>query len=423
MAGGINKLTANQCKAAAKASTACKLYDGHGMFLHIRGHTATWRIKYRLTDSKGKRIERVYTIGNYPGVSLADAREELPKIKKLLSKGIDPVAARRVSHAEAAQSSEVTFEKLAKQWLKKSKPDWSEIHYKKSKRALERDIYPALGDLPITHITTRMVAAEIEKIDDRAPETARRIQQHVRSVFQMAQVKGLRTDNPVIIIKGKAGKKYKQPAITDLPGLGKALRDAEAAAISPVVRMASWLLAHTVVRPGELIGAKWSEFHLDAKLPVWVVPRSRMKVKSNEYDHTVPLPRSVVARLKEWQRITGGSGFVFKSDRSKTGHISVEALEKCYRETLKLRNKHVPHGWRAAFSTNANDAINNAGERQFEADVVEACLDHVSNNKVRAAYDRGKRWNARCELMKWWAGQLQQAVKNGADVVPLRARV
>jgi hypothetical protein len=98
--------------------------------------------------------------------------------------------------------------------------------------------------------------------------------------------------------------------------------------------------------------------------------------------------------------------------RKRDAHISREALEKAYRETLGLRNKHTPHGWRAAFSTLARD-------HGFLKEIVDLTLDHIHDTEVARAYDRGERLQKRIELALWWDAQLAQA-ERGADVIPIK---
>jgi len=95
-------------------------------------------------------------------------------------------------------------------------------------------------------------------------------------------------------------------------------------------------------------------------------------------------------------------------------HITRESIEKCYRVTLGLADKHSPHGWRSAFATLACD---NGAER----DAVELILDHIHDSDVVRAYDRGKRLAQRVQLMNWWNEQLTKA-QCGAEVVPLTPR-
>jgi integrase len=84
--------------------------------------------------------------------------------------------------------------------------------------------------------------------------------------------------------------------------------------------------------------------------------------------------------------------------------ISREAIEKVYRTTLGLKNRHSPHGWRAAFSTLAK-------EKGYTRDAVELALDHVHDSEVVRAYDRGARLAELIKLMKWWGAELIKAEK------------
>ena len=115
MVGGISgKLTDKGIKSfIARSTPGSKLADGRGLYLFITpAKTASWRIKYRI---EGK--EKSYTVGTYPQNSLAHARFELNEVKKYLSKGQDPVIARRINKAQAAAHSENTFKAIAEEWF------------------------------------------------------------------------------------------------------------------------------------------------------------------------------------------------------------------------------------------------------------------------------------------------------------------
>lgn len=402
-----------------------KLAHDGGLYLHLMPTgAAVWRLKYRVKVD-GKLREKLYTIGPWPDVDIEAAEDEARVARGGMKDGRDPVLARRLAKAERFASEHRTFGDLAAEWLEVRRPGWSTRHYDKSKRAIERDILPTLGRLPVADITPRMVSGALEPVERRAGETSRRIRQHVALIFDMALAKGLRNTNPVIRAPGRSRatgrQQSRQPALTALPDLGGVLRAAEAANISLVVREASWLLAHTVVRPGELLPATWEEFELDGDDPRWTIPRSRMKRQGTVKDHAIPLAPEVVARLRRW-RAMFGDDLVFPSfTRRREGRpITVEALEKAYRVTLGLRGRHVPHGWRASFSSLSHDAIDAKGQRRWPEDVVEMALDHVHGGKVRLAYDRGERWDKRRELMEWWARELSVAT-DGAEVIRLGA--
>ncbi len=412
MSGGIGaKLTDKAIKAfATKAQPGKKLADGGGLHLFMTpaGGT-TWRIKYRI-DGK----EKIYSIGPYPEISLAAARVELTEVKALLRENKDPVTQRRINRAETSASSDNTFEAVACEWLSMKNKEWSAGHYTKSSRALERDIYPTLGKLPIANITPAIVAKAVEDINKRdVLETATRILQHLNGVFRYAQAKGLCRDNPALAAREILPRKKdngRMPALLDWPSLGKILRSADMARISPSVRMAQRLCAFTAMRIGNVVNAEWREFHLDDEQPVWIIPRKKMKVTTRELDHRVPLSPEITSELRRWREMFGGKGYVFPSPQGGK-HIGCESIEKVYRVTLKLSGKHSPHGWRSAFSTLARD-------NGFARDVVELALDHAHDNEVARAYDRGERFNERVKLFQWWGKELA-AAQHGALIIPL----
>lgn len=408
MAGGIGaKLTDKAIKAfAAKAERGKKLADGGGLYLFVTpAGGVTWRIKYRLG---GK--EKVYSVGPYPTVSLSGARVELGEVKSLLLEGKDPVSARRVNRAVAAVDTDNTFKAVAADWLNMKKREWSARHFVNSARALERDIYPAIGKLPVSEISPAMVAQAIEKITKRdVLETATRILQHVNGVFRYAQAKGLCRDNPagpareIVPRKKDSGR---LPAFTDWAPLGDVLRRAELARLSRPVRMAHRLCAFSAGRIGNIVNAEWREFDLDVAQPVWTIPRSKMKVATRDLDHRVPLCAEIADELRHWRKLSNGKGFLFPSPTGGR-HIGRESIEKAYRVTLSLEGRHSPHGWRSAFSTLARD-------NGFARDVVELALDHVHDNDVARAYDRGERFSQRIELFSWWGQQLAAAQSDAA---------
>jgi len=411
MAGGIfGRLSDKAVKAfVAKAGPGKKLADGGGLYLFIPpAGSANWRVKYRI---EGK--EKIYSVGPYPLVSLAAARVALGEVKAQLLENKDAVAERRVNRAEAAAGSDNTFKAVAQEWLTMKQREWSAVHYTKSARAFERDIYPAFGNLPIARITPAIVAKAIEDIHKRdVLETATRILQHLNRVFRYAQAKGLCRDNPagpareILPRKKDTGR---MPALLELTALGDILRRAEMARLSPSVRMAHRLCAFTAARIGNVVNAEWREFHLDEQ-PVWIIPRAKMKVATRDIDHRVPLGPEIAAELRQWQSVFGRKGYVFPSPAGGN-YIGRESIEKVYRVTLGLEGKHSPHGWRSAFSTLARDNC-------FARDVVELALDHAHDNEVARAYDRGERFTQRVELFNWWGEQLA-AAQRGARVIPL----
>jgi integrase len=412
MGGGINKLTELAIKTFVKAAVpGSKLADGGGLHLFITpAGSATWRIKYRIT---GK--ERLFSVGPYPTITLGAARNELAAAKALLRQYKDPVAERRLQRAEGFAASEQTFGVVAAEWLAKKKAEWSATHYTKSARALERDVLPYLGKLPIASISTAMVSVVIERIHSRdVQETAKRILTQINGIFRYAVAKGWCRANPATesaAILPRKNEPTRFPALIAFRDLGDVLRRAQAANLSRSVYMAHRLIAFTAMRITNIVDAEWNEFDLECEQPLWVIPREKMKKKDKRFPaHRVPLAPVIAAELREWRKIAPKSAFVFPSPGDASKSIGREALEKAYRVTLCLADIHCPHGWRSSLTSQAND-------HRFDEMVVKTSTDRTHDTEVAMAYDRSERFDQRTELFLWWAKQLV-AAQAGAKIAP-----
>jgi len=353
---GYNRLSDRTVKsfvAKTRAGTAMKgkLSDGGGLYITMTpAGTPVWRIKYRF-DCK----ERVFAAGVYPDVSLEAAREQRAEVKAHLRSGRDPVQSRLVHRHAAALSSNSTFGGVTSSWLEKQKRSWSGIHYSKSERALERDVLPTLGELPIDQITSAMVADVIEKVAGRgADETAGRILQHINGIFRLARSRGLVHENVAADVREVLPKRKRRPgrpALITFDELRDVLRRADVAPISPSVRLANRLIAFSAQRIGNVVSATWDQFELQSTAPTWTIPREQMKVRDRDGDHRVPLGPTITAELLAWQKATKEKGVVFPSPSGKRPFVGREAIEKLYSEVLNLDGRHSPHSWRTAFST------------------------------------------------------------------------
>ena len=337
-------------------------------------------------------------------------------MKAHLSEGREPVKARQLSRATTATASGSTFGGAAESWLAQRQKEWSPLHYEKSKRALERDVLPLLGKLPIADVTPAMVARAIETIMKRgAAETASKTLWHCVCIFRLAQARGLVRENPALPVREVLPRRKlrgQRPALLDIKLLGDLLRRMETAPLTPAVRVAHRLVAFTAGRVGNVVDAEWREFELDSDMPSWTVPRKKMKTRVRKHDHKVLLGPTIAAELRIWHGVTGGHGNLFLSPN--TGKpITREALEKSLRVTLGMEGKHSVHGWRASFSTLARDA-------GYSRDVVELTLDHIHDTETARAYDRGERLAERLKLMRWWDRELSKA-QQGTGVTPIRA--
>jgi integrase len=167
-------------------------------------------------------------------------------------------------------------------------------------------------------------------------------------------------------------------------------------------------LALTVVRPGEIRGATWSEFEaLDGSAPLWRIPAARMKAKR---EHLVPLARQAVDVLLATRPLTGRGPLVFPNARHAHRPMSENAIGYLLNRA-GYHSRHVPHGWRATFSTVMNE--------RFRADrhVIDLMLAHAPQDKTESAYNRALHLDRRRELVQVWADLLLDgALDSGALV-------
>lgn len=410
--GLLNRLTARSAQAFInRAKPGQKTSDGGALYLmKTPAGSAAWRINFR-HDGR----YRTYAVGLYPSISLAEARRERDRIKQLLSRGIDPVQAKRqekaenISAARATSDGAKTFEEFSREWLERRalKRLWSEIHRKQVRQSLERYLFPLFGSVPVAGVTQDMVSqAAMKVISARRYETAGKLLQNVSLIFKSARLRGHRPDNPAdgladeLIPSGQMPNQ--RPALVTLPELGDVLRRTDLAAIAPQVRLCLKLIAFTAVRIGNALEARWEDFDLEAKVPIWTIARAQMKAKRRPFDHRVILGPTIAADMRTWRALTEGEGYVFPAPAGAP-HLRHETLEKVYRRTLSLEGKHSVHGWRAAFSTLAKDS------GLFSKDAVNLALDHVHDSEVARAYDRGERLDERIRLANWWDAQLSKA--------------
>lgn len=384
-----------------------KLFDGGGLYLQLTAPPArrpVWRVKYRFAGA-----EKTISLGGFPDVGLSEARAQLAGARELLRAGRDPVHDRRLEKAAALASAGNTFAAVKEAWLEKKRPTWSGSHYDTTSETLQR-YSRTLDRFPVATITPAMVSAAVDYVVEQREsiDTAKKLYTSLRKIFRFAVARGLcappgpaETQSELIPRRQITGRR---PALLTWPELGRLLKAARLANLSRAVHMAHRLCAFTAARMGNVIAAEWPEFELDVDPPRWVIPRAKMKMRDRLHDHTVTLGPSIAAELTEWRALTGGRGYVFPAlpPADAGSHITHESIEKAYRVTLKLSGKHTPHGWRAAFATLAKDA-------GFDRDAVEMALDHVHDNEVVRAYDRGERRQTRIKLAKWWCERLVEA--------------
>ncbi|CAN7245707.1 tyrosine-type recombinase/integrase [Variovorax sp. LjRoot175] len=375
--------------------------DGAGLYLELTPAGGRyWRMKYRFAGKENR-----LAFGVYPEVSLKEARERRDFARQALDRGDDPGALRKAAKAKIMHEAANTFETVARDWLAHQAGRWEFVTLQRTQASLEADIFPVFGHRPMASITAREVMQAVKKIEERgAGEMAIRVLQRIKAAFRYAVTHGRIDTNPMLDLV--PGEILKPRRVTHRPALAE--RDLPEFLVKlaayrgdPHTLHALRLLMLTAVRPGEVRGARWEEFDLDANL--WRIPAERMKMRA---EHVVPLSRQAVEVVKAMQPLTGHRGLTFPSPYYPSKSLSENTLNSALAR-MGYKGEATAHGFRALFSTIANEA-------GWSPEVIERQLAHVERNQVRAAYNRSTYVQDRTKLMQWWADRLEAGSQNHA---------
>jgi integrase len=415
-------LTDLKCRKAKAEAKPVKLADSLGLYLYVTPTGfKSWRMKYRWANR-----EKTLTFGAYPEVSLTEARERRDAARKLLRDGADPGLVKRKQRAERLVAADASLKAVALRWHKAQAPHWSPRYAKQVLGRFEKDIFPAIGGLPIGEVTVPLLLGVLQRVEARGSiEIAHKLRQHLSAIFLNAIGAGLATSNPAEQL-GRALTPYvngARPAVRSVAE-AKALLAAiekESAApwkAAPATKLASRLLALTAARPGMVRLAAAPEFEgLDGPEPLWRVPAVKMKLTARRkrdlaLEFVIPLSPEA-AEVAKLAIATFGET-LFPGVRG-TGPISDSTLSKLYR-SAGYTGTHVPHGWRATFSTVMNElaAIEN---RVGDRDIVDLMLAHLPRG-VEAVYNRYAYLPRRRELACEWAQLLMEGAPPAASLLP-----
>jgi integrase len=415
-------LTDTRIRNAKPATKPYKLTDGAGLYVEVRP-TGARLLRYRYRVG-GK--ENVFALGEYAKApetetrkeaetrraggrfTLAEARAERDRCRGLVKQGIHPAHERKLETLKREHEGANTFEAVAREWIAQKAPHWTTRTKTQRERLFEREVFPAIGSLPIRQVTPAHVLGILKRLEREAPAFANLAQQAIGATFRLA-VSTLRVDHdPTPALRG---------AIRTPPTQHKTPLQAHEIAEfftrleaypSFTTRCALRLAWFTLVRTNEALGAKWSEFDLDKA--EWRIAPERMKMRN---PHVVPLSRQSIELLTRLHAVSGDGEYLFpnRSDRRKPAAITL--LNKAV-SSMGYAGKFSPHGIRTTGSTVLN-------ELGFRSDLIERTLAHVERNKTRASYNQAELLPERKLLMQSWADHLD-ALCSGGKVFPIRGK-
>ncbi|AZS98594.1 tyrosine-type recombinase/integrase [Salmonella enterica subsp. enterica] len=398
MARTTRSLTNTEVLRAKALEKDLTLHDGDGLFLIVKtSGKKLWRFRYQRPATKQRTM---MGLGAFPALSLADARGLRADYLALLANGIDPQIQAEVAEEQQQIALDSIFSTVAANWFKLKSKSVTPDYAKDIWRSLEKDVFPAIGEIPVQQIKARTLIEALEPIKARgALETVRRLVQRINEIMIYAVNTGLIDANPASGI----GMAFEKPKKQNMP----TLRPEELPKLMHSLVMSNlsvstccfieWQLL-TLVRPSEASGARWAEIDLDTKL--WTIPAERMKAKR---EHIVLLSPQALEILDVMKPISAHREHVFPSRNDPKQAMNSQTANAALKR-IGFGGKLVAHGLRSIAST----AMNEAG---FSPDIIEAALAHSDKNEVRRAYNRLTYLEQRKDLMSWWGLFVNKTIK------------
>lgn len=387
-----------------------EVMDGHGLFVRV-SHTGnkTWVFRYRFGDDlKPKRM----TLGTYPRMTLASAREVHARAMQDLEKGIDPGAVKQ--EEKKKRKAEPTFKDLLEEfWI----TELSKTPSGKARRKLvERDALPAWESRKVTSIKRRDAVILLDGVRDRAPITANRLQSVLVRMFNFASERGIIEFSPLAGMR-REKEKARARVLTDkeIKKLWSALDlENKLNDIYAPTKLALKMILLSGQRPGEVCGMALDEI-TDEK---WTIPESRTK---NGEVQEVPLTPMIQEIIDQARVYSGQSRYVFTSPRSPLYNFKKPEKAKPKEEDLPLsrlalsralqrncgdmgiENPFTPHDLRRTLRT-----------RLAELGVSDIVAERVLGHKLQgmlAIYNRHDYFVEKRQALERWEARLREILE------------
>ena len=408
MAQAKARLSAVEVKQAKPDPTGKTriLADGGGLRLVIHPNGSKY---WQFRTARGGK-ETTLQLGIFPQTDLATARQRADELRKQAQEGLNVVVERKLAQLRREADAAVTFQTVAEELLSiKKRNGISTTYYNKIEGALRANLYPSLGNLPISRVEPALLKSELKPIEARGSlDMLRFVLRIAGEVFDLAKADGRFVgDNPARALTKNVFQRHKKTkmkalAWEEMCGFLHRLDGFHGEfATACCIRLILWC----ATRPGEARMARWDEIDLDKAC--WTIPAERMKLRQ---EHRIPLPKQVVTMLKELKLVNGRYEYLFPSQAgSKAPIISDMAILQAIRRTAGHKQVDA-HGFRAVFRTHAGESL------KWPETVLEAALAHGKKNAVVGAYDRATHYAERKKLMQWYADELDRAKNGGASI-------
>ncbi|MDT3595724.1 tyrosine-type recombinase/integrase [Cronobacter malonaticus] len=376
-------LTVKQIDAAKPKDKPYRISDGNGLYVYIPASgKKVWQLRYQF---EGK--EKIHTVGKYPEIGPAEARNIAFEVKRDIAIGLNPAAKKKQQ-----EKAPDTFGSIYEEWYKHKRQVWSEGYAVELQRMFEAGILPYIGKMTMDDIEPMTLLKVLRRFEERgAMERANKARRRCGEVFRYAVVTGRAKYNPAPdladAMKGYRKKNFPFLPAEQIPAFNRALAGYSGSIVS---KIATQVLQYTAMRTKELRSMQWA--NVDFENRVITIDAEVMK---NRKQHLVPMSRQVYDLLRQLQPITSISDFVFAGRNDKKKSISENAVLLVIRQ-IGYEGLASGHGFRHQFSTILN-------EHGWPHDAIERQLAHVDRNNIRGIYNHAQYLEKRKEMMQWWA--------------------
>lgn len=394
----LNDLKIKRLKPTEKVF---RVADHSGLCLEVRPSGGKfWRFRYRFLTKAN-----MLTIGQYPEVSLAEARIKTLEFRKQLSNGVDPSSYQQEELLKAIQANAGTFSLVAAEFLESKSGQQSEDWFKRRKSYYKKDIFPVIGNKPIHEIDS----IDIKNVLDTTMERIRKsgkgtgevrgifVRQIIGEIMTYAIITKRISLDPTYALRGY----IKTPEVTH----ARPLTETEKRELFPKLNVYGGLVStrnaikaatYSWLRSIEIRRGRKEFINFDER--TWTIPAvtradilaGKRNMKKNRM-HIVPLSDQLIKVIKEQFELYPDSEYIFPGE---DGQMMGKTTLNTALDNLDI--DFTMHCLRATASTIAN-------ENGFNQDWVELQLAHVSDNKTRASYNHAQWLNDRRNMMQWWA--------------------
>lgn len=407
------KLTHQSIVGLSTPEKPTEYYDTQetGLILRLsKAGTKTFAYRYQIGDKK-----RRMTLGKFPAISLAEARQRVQKIKVQVNDGIDPQVEKKRKKRKRAEKKITLlyaineYKKRHLPGLKQSTQNDYENRIKHIVKGQGKGITKSRGlppDLELKDIKRHEILELLEGIAKSAPTQAQRVQAIISGVYSFSIDRGWIDINMARNINFKARKRRKKKKWQNIEFDNQQIRQLWKSFCEYNQTVGAWfkLLMILGQRAGETRKMKWK--HINWKKKEWYIPGENAK---NDHSHYVPLNDMALNVLKEMKKLSGKKAYVFSSPVKKDipiGHQQKAAERISERSEIEDFNIH----------SLRTTVLTRMAALGVPPQVLSKYFNHKTSavgSKITAIYNKYDYSGEKREAAEKWGLELSRILNNG----------